>query len=480
MTRPSWEHWPTGSSRWADVVDRRRVVVIGAGIAGLAAADTLADRHDVVVFDADDRVGGKLRASPFAGLDSVDEGADAYLMRVPHATGLSRRLGLSGDDLVHPATGHASLWHAPRHGRARLFPLPEGLLLGVPTALGPLVRSRLISPRGLLRAATEPLRPRSDTTHDNLGRWMRARLGDEVHELLVDPLVGSIYAADTDHFSLATVAQLADLTRERSLVLGARRRRRRPQASGPVFEAPRLGMASLALRIEQSLRDRGAAVHLGRRVERLERDGRGYAVDGLAADAVVLATPARITAALLTDVAPSVATAAGQVPAASVVMVTMAVAATTWPQHLTGSGYLVPKPDQQWVTAASFASNKWTHWRPADGSMVLRISLGRDGRRVDDWDDDLLIATAVAETSRHLGVTLEPHAVRVTRWPESFPQYRPGHLDRVAVMERDLADLAPGVVLAGASWRGMGVPACIQQGQQAGGRLFQHLEQLAT
>jgi oxygen-dependent protoporphyrinogen oxidase len=456
------------------------VVVIGAGIAGLAAADALADRYEVVVFDADDRVGGKLRASPFAGLSSVDEGADAYLMRVPHGTALARRLGLTGDDLVHPATGQASLWHTPRTGRAHLFPLPEGLMLGVPTALGPLARSGLISRRGLLRAATEPLRPRSDTAHDTLGRWMRARLGDEVHELLVDPLVGSIYAADTDQFSLATVAQLADLSRERSMVLAARHRRRHHQASGPVFEAPRQGMASLAQRIESSLRSRGVAVRVGHTVERLERERHGYVVDGQSADAVVMATPARATASLLADVAPSVAAVAAQVPTASVVMITLAVPGDTWPHHLTGSGYLVPKPDQQWVTAASFASNKWAHWRPADGSMVLRISLGRDGRRVDDWDDDRLIATAVAETSRHLEMALEPQAIRITRWPDAFPQYRPGHLDRVEAMERDLAEQAPGVVLAGASWRGMGVPACIQQGQKAAERLSHHLEQLAT
>jgi len=461
-------------------MNRHTIIVIGAGITGLAAADVLADDHDVTVVDADDRTGGKLKASPFAGLSSVDEGADAYLMRVPYASALSRRMGLSDDELVHPATGHASLWHRPRRGEPRLFPLPEGLMLGVPTAARALARSGLISPRGLLRAATEPLRPRSAVDHDNLGRWVRERLGDEVHELLVDPLVGSIYAADTDQFSLATVPQLADLSSARSLVLAARTRRRSAQQAGPIFEAPRAGMASLAGRLEASLRSRGVQFLLGRAVTTVEPCGTRYRVDDLEADAVVIATPAQTVSGLLSTLAPTVAEIAGGIGAASVVMVSVAVPGRDWPTALTASGYLVPKPDQDWVTAVSFASNKWAHWRPADGSMVLRISLGRDGRNVDDWDDDRLVATALAETSRHSGRDLAPTAVRVTRWPQAFPQYRPGHLDRVAAAERDLARVAPGVALGGASWRGMGIPACVDQGQRAAERVWQHLKNVAA
>jgi oxygen-dependent protoporphyrinogen oxidase len=460
--------------------ERRTVVVVGAGITGLSAAHALADHHDVVVIDAAERTGGKLAASAFAGLPSVDEGADAYLMRVPHATALVRQLGFDTHDLVHPATSHASIWHTPRRGPGRLFPLPEGLLLGVPTGARALARSGLVSHRGVARAATEPLRPRRSAAHDTLGRWVRDRLGDEVHELLVDPLVGSIYAADTDRFSLATVAQLADLANERSLVLAARRRRRSAAATGPVFEAPRQGMASLAQRLETSLRHRGVSFVLGRGATHLGREGTGYQVDDIAADAVIVATPARAMSQLLTSVAPTAAAHANAIEAASVIMVTAAVPGHQWRPELTGSGYLVPKPDQRFVTAASFASNKWAHWRPDDGSMVLRISLGRDGVRLDDWDDDRLISTALTETSHHLGVDLTPSQVRLTRWVESFPQYRPGHVDRVGDMERELHQSAPGVAIAGASLRGMGVPACVHQGHTAAARVSQYLTGLAT
>jgi len=148
-------------------------------------------------------------------------------------------------------------------------------------------------------------------------------------------------------------------------------------------------------------------------------------------------------------------------------LITLAIPATQWPAHLTGSGYLVPKPDQRWVTAASFGSNKWAHWRPADGSMIVRVSLGRDGLDVMHFDDDKLVNLALADMKLHLGVDLQPNDVRISRWAESFPQYRPHHFARLAEVEQSLGLRAPGVVFAGASYRGIGIPACVQQGRTA-------------
>lgn len=446
---------------------------MGAGIAGLAAAEALVDDHEVVVLEAQERVGGKLRSSSFAGLAAVDEGADAYLTRVPHATALARRVGLEPAHLTHPSSGHAAVWHRPRRGPGRLFPLPPGLVLGIPTAPLSTLRSGLISPRGLLRAATEPCRRSSPTDHDSLGEWVRARLGDEVHELLVDPLVGSIYAADTDRFSLACVPQLAELARHRSVILATRGRGRVP--SGPVFETPLGGMEELARRVADSVRSRGGEIRLSSSVEGIERSGSGYRIGDLDADAVILATPAPAMAAALSQVSPTAAAGLTMAEAASVVMVTVAVEGLRWPRHLSGSGYLVPKPDQRSVTAVSFASNKWAHWRPEDQSMILRISLGRDGLEVMDRHDDDLLAAAIAETSQHLGFELVPRAVRVTRWPAAFPQYRPGHLRRLDAIEARLDQEAPGLALAGAALRGMGIPACVEQGRRAADTVRHHL-----
>lgn len=446
------------------------VVVVGAGVTGLTTAHRLLSgdpRVAVTVLEASDRVGGKIHTSPFAGLPAVDEAADAYLTRVPFAVRLARELGL-GDTITHPATGSAAVWHDG------LCPLPDGLLLGVPTGVSALLRSRLLTTRGALRAGLEPLLPRTSTEHDCIGDWVRARFGHQVHERLLDPLVGSIYAADTDRFSLATVPQLAALAEHRSALLGARRQRRAaPPAAGPVFEAPLDGMGRLVERLAAAVTELGGDLRTGQPVSLVEPGpgGAGYRVhapDGTVdADRVVLACPAAAAAGALRELDPVASQALGRIEAASVVMVALAVPAPHWTLGRQLSGYLVPKPDQRHVTAVSFASNKWAHWRPADGSMVLRVSLGRDGLVVDDWDDERLVTTAVAEVSEHLGLDLEPTDVRLTRWPGAFPQYRPGHLARLDAIERELAATAPGVLLAGASHRGMGIPACVQQGDRA-------------
>ena len=453
------------------------VVIVGAGITGLACAhqlQTLRADLRVTIVEAKDSVGGLIRTSPFAGFDAVDEAADAFLLRAPAGIDFARTVGL-GDQLTSPATGHASVW---RNG---LHPLPPGLILGVPGKLGPLAASRLLSSRGKLRAALEPLLPRTSTDPDCIGEFMRKRLGNEVHENLIDPLVGSIYAADTDRFSLTAMPQLAELAASgRSLLLSARHRPKAPPASAenPVFAAPRNGMGALVAAAEQAVIALGAAILTSTRVDSIEPNDNGCAVhvtDGassrsITADHVVLCSPARHSADLVRDSAPDAARMLDTWEHASVVMLTLAVPPRSLPRHATGSGYLVPKPNQRFVTAVSFASQKWAHLRHDDVS-VLRISLGRDGAPQHQHGDDELLSFALADLNLHLGVDLVPTAVRLTRWVESFPQYRPGHFDRVAHLESHLTDHIPHVSLAGASYRGIGVPACIHQGFNVARRL---------
>ena len=146
----------------------------------------------------------------------------------------------------------------------------------------------------------------------------------------------------------------------------------------------------------------------------------------------------------------------------------------TEPVALPGSGYLVPKPDQRHVTAASLASRKWAHWQPQGGGSILRVSLGRFGNEVPlAMGDDEVLATAVDEVSRHLGTTLVPRSSRITRWSRSFPQYLPHHLTRIAAIEAALAQDCPGLVVAGAAYRGLGVPACVRQGRDAARRVVE-------
>jgi len=445
------------------MADGRRALVLGGGIAGLAAAvelgDSLADGpfDAVELWEAESRLGGKIRTSAFGGIDLVDEGADAYLLRVPHARDLAAAAGL--DDIEHPTRATPAIWHA------RLHDLPDGVVLGMPAALTPFATSSLLSWRGKLRAAIEPVLPSFDAG-DSLGRLVRGRFGNEVHDRLVDALVGSIYATDTDRWSLAAVPQLAELAAaNRSLLLAARRARRTaPAASGPVFGTPRAGMGALATASGDLARWMGVEISLGRSATVLEREGPvGWLVDGERFDAVVFATPARITARLLRDIAPNTARALASVEAADVVIVRLLV--REWPSRLHGrSGYLVPKPDQRHVTAVSFASQKWAHWQPPGGGQVLRVSLGRDGLPVAHLSDDEAIAAALGDLALHLDTELEPEEASVTRWTNSFPQYRPHHGGLVARAE---AGLPAGLAVAGASYHGIGIPACIASGRRA-------------
>lgn len=438
-------------------MNERRVAVIGGGITGLAAAHAaMTSAAHVTVLESSPRLGGLIRTTPFAGHPAIDEGADAFLARVPWATDLAKRVAL-GDTLTSPATGKAAVWWDGLHD------IPEGLLLGVPTDLSGLARSHLISRRGQLRAAVEPLLRRTDLDADSIGGYVRARFGDEVHERLVDPLIGSIYAADTDEFSLAAIPQLAELAgKSRSLLLGARHRA--PVAPGPIFYAPLGGMGTFVDAVTRSLASGGVTLRCDADVQQLAPDGNGWRVDDESFDAVVLACPARIAASLLRPLDATIASTLGTIPTAGVALVTLALPRDGWPSRLDHlSGYLVPKPQQRLVTAVSFGSQKWAHWASPD-HVVLRASLGRDGLAALHLDDDRLLTEVLTELDARLGIAAQPTDVRISRWPDAFPQYRPHHGANVAGAEQRLPR---GLALAGASYHGIGIPACVRSGQQA-------------
>ncbi len=454
-----------------------RVVIVGGGIAGLAAAHHLAGRPGVAVTlcDAGDRLGGKVRTADFAGV-ALDVGPDAFLARRPEAVGLCRELGLE-DELVAPATNAAYVWV-----RGRLRRLPPGLVLGVPTRLAALARSRVLSPRGLARVALEPLVPGRRLQGDEaLGAVVRRRLGDEVHRILVDPLVGGINAGDTERLSIEMVAPaLATAARSgRSLVLGARPPAAARSATGTGQQGPAFltlpgGLARLVEVLVSRLEAAGVEVCTGAPVRALEPLAGGtyrLVLDGeeLEADGVVLATPAYVVATLLAAHAPAVAAMLAAVEYASVALVALAYPVSAVARSLDGSGFLVARGEGRLMTACSWASSKWAHLDSAD-QVVLRVSAGRAGdARAESLDDEALVARLRLELGLALGIDTPPSEVRVTRWSRAFPQYSPGHLQRVAEAEGDLAARLPGVALAGAALAGVGLPACIASGRRAAG-----------
>lgn len=458
----------------------RRVAVIGGGITGAAAAHELGtllvagtlDR--VVLFEADDEVGGRSRSTPFAGLDHVDCGPDAFLARVPDATALAAEVGLA-DELVHPKRVGAAVWYDGMHD------IPEGLVLGVPGNPLSLARSSLLSWRGTARAALEPFLPRTSTDSDSIGQFMRARFGNEVHERLVDALVGSIYATDTDRFSLAEMPQIAALTSGRSLLLAARKTASRGTASAsaaPIFATPASGMQQLVSATIDTARSNGVEIETGRRAaieprSPIDVDPPTWTVGDDTFDAVIVATPAAAARTLLGPLVPEAAELLATAETSDVVLLSLHIGTDEWPDHLNGrSGYLVPKPVQRAVTAVSFGSQKWAHWQPPDGGQILRVSLGRDGAPVLHHDDDTLVTQALDDLHRHLGIAFTPRDVRVSRWPGAFAQYRPHHR---AWVESIRAAMPVGIEVAGSSYDGIGIPACVRSGRTIAQRLAKHL-----
>lgn len=446
----------------------RSVAVIGGGIAGLAAAHALATEHgcEVVLCEAGHRLGGKIVTTPFAGR-MVDEGADAFLARVPAAVALANEVGL-GDDLVAPAAGNAYVARG-----TSLLPLPKTTVLGVPTDFREMLRSGAVSPAGAARAALDLVLPGRPLRGDiAVGELVRRRLGREVHERLVDPMLGGINAGRSEELSVDVgAAQIAAAARtDRSLVRALRRQlaTNPPDPTRPVFQAPRGGVLSLVEGVEKSLRSAGVDIRLATPVTALRRTTAGWSVDGVGDfDAVVVATPAPASARLLGELSTAAAALFRGIEYSSVALVTLAYPREAVRHALDGSGFLVPRVERRLLTACSFASTKWAHLGGGD-DVILRASAGRMGEdRALSLDDDTLVALLHGELADLLGITAPPTAQRVSRWHQAFPQYRPSHLDRMSAAIAALAAEAPGVAVAGAAVRGVGIPTCITSGQAA-------------
>lgn len=454
--------------------ERRRVAVVGGGITGLATAYFLTRAGAAVtLIEAGDRMGGKIRTDDLAGVP-VEGGPDTFLARVPAAVDLCRELGL-GDELVAPATGKAFIAIG-----GRLRPLPERHVLGVPTALGPLLRSGVLSPAGGARAALDVVLPASRYGDDpSVAEVVGRRMGREVVDRLVGPLVGGINAGDPERLSLrSTARQLSDAaTGGRSLALALRRRppATATAAGGPVFLGVEGGLGRLVDRLGEVLAPT-VDIRLRTAVTALERAADGgwrlvCASGVVEADACVLTTPAPAAARLLRPVAPGAAAHLDGIRYASVALATLGYRPESLAAPLVGSGYLVPRSQGRLHTACTFTTTKWPALA-AGGLVLVRASAGRDGDdRPQELDDGALAARLHQEVAQIIGASEPPVVSRVDRWPHSFPQYDVGHGARVDAIDTALAAEAPGVTVAGAAYRGLGIASCVAQAGEAAARV---------
>lgn len=463
---------------------------MGGGIAGLAAAAAVRrSRPDVTVtvLEAAERLGGKLRLAEVGGV-TVDVGAEALLNRRPEGVALAREAGL-GERLVHPATTAANLW-----SRGRVVPMPK-TLMGVPLDTRTLTDSGVLSRAGVARAKLDSVLPatRLDDRDVSVGWLVEERFGREVVERLVEPLLGGVYAGHAREISArAAVPQVvALLDKDKSLMRAAAATTAEASATAstvPVFAGLVGGMGTLPQAVAVAS---GATVRTGATVRDLARAGDGgwnlvvgstQDPEVLHADAVVLATPARATSRLLSDVVPDAALELARIEYASMAVVTLAFLARGLPA-VEGSGFLVPPVDGRHVKAATYSFQKWDWLREAgrgagpggEDLLLVRASIGRHREEsVLQVDDAELVDLALHDLADAIGLSVRPVDAHVQRWGGGLPQYAVGHLDRVRLVRGAVAK-APGLAVCGAAYDGLGIPACIASAEAAATQVLQSL-----
>lgn len=473
------------------VTTRPRVVVVGGGIAGLAAALEVLDalpEADVTVLEGSDRLGGKLRLEPVAG-HLVDVGAESVLALRPEAVDLANRVGAT-DDLVTPATTSASVWT-----RGALRPLPRATLMGVPT--DPDSTRGILTDDEVERLRHEQPWPHGPLTGDvSVGDYVGARLGTAVVDRLVEPLLGGVYAGHARRLSLqATMPVLWARAAAGESLVGPPGTRPAPAPGGgaaaprPPFTGLRGGVGRLPGFVADEVSRRGATLRTRAVVRDLQRTPTGWRLvigsaadpEVVEADAVLLCVPAAPAARLLTAHAPVASSALGGVETASSAVITLAVQ-RTGVDELPGSGFLVPPVEGRTIKASTFSFRKWAWTGDLSDEVVhLRASVGRAREEADLQRDDAdLVAVAVAEIGEALGRPL-PRVVdaHVQRWGGGLPQYAVGHVDRVASIRADV-DRLPGLEVAGAVYDGVGIPAVIASATRAAHATVQHLTTTAS
>lgn len=421
---------------------------------------------DVTLVEPSAAVGGKVATDRQDGF-VIERGPDAFLAGRPAAVALCREVGLA-DDLVPPLPPEVGfIW---RDGG--LVPVPAGTGLGIPTRFRPFLATPLLSVLAKLRAAAEPLVPPLDAPGDvSIGRFLRHRFGAAVVDRLAGPLIAGIYGAEVDELSLdALMPHLREAERRHGSLIRAglaARRRARTGGSTPLLSL-RCGMGSL---VDAVVRRLGRAeMLLGRGLARVERNGTGYVArldDGstVAADAIVLALPAPAAARAIADLAPAASEAIGGIVHRTTAAISLAYEARHQSGPPAGHGFVAPRASLP-IAACTWSSGKWPGRAP-EGAMLFRATIrSADADTLADAD---LAELADGALRSALGLRGPRILTHVTRWRDAMPRYAVGHLDRLARAEAALAPLA-GIALAGAGYRGTGVPDCIAQGQLAAER----------
>lgn len=439
-----------------------RVVVIGGGISGLAAAHRLSTSGlSVTLVEKNRQLGGKVVTEHVDGF-LIERGPDSFVAGKGTVIELATGLGIAPRIISsRPEYRGSYVW-----SRGRLHPLPEGLLLMAPSRLGPLFRSSLLSWRGKVRAAADLLVPRRQAEGDeSLESFVVRRLGREVLDLIAEPLIAGIHAAEPATMSLrASFPRFLEMERKhRSLILAARAAESKPAASGSShFASFKDGMGELTQALVKDLQ--GVDVRTGVHVTRLRPTGASHLLDlsdgtHLDAAGVILAAPSRDSAKLLGEASPTAAASIAEIHQVSTTAITLGYRKDQIPPLL-GSGFVVPTTEARRIMGVSYLSQKWEGRVPTEEFALIRAFVRRDA------EPDRLTESVMGDLADLVGITGSPKLRRVHRWEDGLHQYTLGHLERVARAEQALFE-GPPLALAGAAFHGIGLNECIASGQRA-------------
>ncbi|WP_409294802.1 protoporphyrinogen oxidase [Peribacillus sp. SCS-26] len=466
---------------------KQKAVIIGGGITGLAAAYYLQKRArednlplEVILIEAGQRLGGKIQTTIKDGF-VIEKGPDSFLARKESASRLAQEVGME-DKLVHNTAGRSYVLV-----REKLHGMPGGSIMGIPTQIAPFITTGLFSPVGKLRAAADFILPRSKTSGDqSLGRFFRRRLGDEVVENLIEPLLSGIYAGDIDRLSLmSTFPQFHQVEEQyRSMILGMRKTspaaKKKPEgAKKGAFLTFTGGLESFVSAIEAKLAP--SSIIKGVKVEKLIKEERSYSLTlnngkKLDADAVIVTVPHLAVQPMLSSY--PFFEGLKEMPATSVATVAMAFDASAIKKDIDGTGFVVSRNSDYTITACTWTHKKWPHSTP-EGKVLLRCYVGRAGdQTIVDLSDEEIKKIVLEDLNKTMDITSQPEFTIVTRWKDAMPQYNVGHKQRIAALKEQTSRELPGVILAGSSYEGLGLPDCIDQGEEAVELALKHLNMI--
>ncbi len=468
--------------------DRKKVIIIGGGITGLSTAYFLQEKSketgcalDITLIESEKRFGGMIhteRVDDFI----LEGGPDSFITQKPGALDLCRRVGMS-DQLVQTSEVQKSVYIL---SDGKLLPLPEGFNLMIPGRLTPFLFSPLVSPIGKVRMGLDLLIPRKDSPEDeSIASFVRRRLGEEALQKFAEPILAGIFAGDAEKLSLyATFPQFASLEKSSgSLILGMWTRRRaaakkgKPKSNLTLFVTLREGLSSLVMSIRGKL-DGVKLISDEKVCGIIPQNGpqqEGYMVSTHAekytADAVVVTTKTDTAADWIKGWDPSLSALLREIEYVSTATVSLGFRREDVHHPLNGFGFVVPRREGRQIMAGTWSSTKFPGRAPV-GHVLIRAFLGGAHHEdLIDRDESDLIMLVRKELQPILGIQAEPVVSKAFRWMKGRPQYNLGHLDRVAKIEKETKK-HPGLFLAGAAYRGVGLPDCIRQGMETAEKIL--------